>query len=253
MTKKLFLLALLLMFLISGCAPKKELTLNSASILSDGKIHIEGRGRAFENTIGVKIVDENGLILYQGSVMTNAQDMSKFGDFSQDINLNYFPQTDNIVVECFIASAKDGSITASEKKTLKYDLQYEIIKVFFSNTKLNPNAIDCAKVFPVERRISKNDPNPPLSAIKFLLLGPTQKESDEGYLVVTPNNLTINYIKPEGKNVQIDFGAELLQAGGGSCRVTAIRAEISETLLQFYPGYNVIISSNGNIEEVLQP
>ncbi len=251
--KKILLISLLLIILLAGCKPKKELTFKSASVLPDGRVHVEGNGRAFENTIGIKITDGMGFLLYQGPVVTNAKDMSQFGDFSTDITLDYFPQSDEITVQCFIASPKDGSITSSEEKTLKYTIPYKKISIYLSNTKLNPEIIDCTKVFPVERRISSTDSDPATSAIKMLMLGPSQKEKDDGYLLVTPSNLTINYIKTQGKNVQIDFGKEMMQAGGGSCRVGAIRAEITETLLQFYPGYNVIISSEGNIEEVLQP
>lgn len=259
--KRILLISLLFIILITGCKPKKELTFKSASILPDGRVHVEGNGRAFENTIGIKITDGVGFLLYQGSVITNAKDMSQFGDFSTDIALDYFPQSDEITIQCFIASPKDGSITSSEEKTLKYEILYKKILIYLSNTKLNPEMLDCTKVFPVERRISSTDSDPATTAMKMLLLGPSQKEKDNGYLLVTPSNLTINYIKPQEINtnrqyrgyVHIDFGKEMMQAGGGSCRVGAIRAEITETLLQFYPGYNVIISSEGNIEEVLQP
>jgi spore germination protein GerM len=40
---------------------------------------------------------------------------------------------------------------------------------------------------------------------------------------------------------------------GGSCRVTAIRAQITQTLEQFSTIKNVIISVNGSVDEALQP
>jgi len=251
--KKILVILMFFVLVFSGCKPKKELTFTAASVLSSGLVHIEGEARAFENTIGVKITDDKGFTLYAGPVITDAKDMSKFGKFSEDLALNIFPQSDEITVECFIASPKDGSITSSETKKLTYNIPYRIVKVFFGNVKLNPEMLDCTKVFPVERRVAKNDTNPEITTMKFLLLGATSAEKDEGYSSITPSNLTINYIKTQGKNVQIDFGIEMMQAGGGSCRVGAIRSEITETLQQFYPGYNVIISSEGNIEEVLQP
>lgn len=239
--------------LLAGCKPAKELTLKAVTLLEDGRIHIDGRGRAFENTIGVKVEDEQGFVVYSGSTMTNAKDMSQFGDFSADLVLDYFPQTDNIKVTCFIASPKDGSITASESQTIAYSVPYKTVKVYFSNIKLNPEAMDCGKVFPVDRRISASDSNPAVSSLRFLMLGPSKSEKDDGYLAVTPSNLTINYIKTEGKKVKVDFGNEMFAAGGGSCRVTAIRAEITSTVQQFFEGYEVIISAEGNVEEVLQP
>jgi len=40
---------------------------------------------------------------------------------------------------------------------------------------------------------------------------------------------------------------------GGSCRVSAIRAQIIETLKQFSTVKNVVISINGRTEDILQP
>jgi hypothetical protein len=243
-----------------GCkpqTPEKELTFTGASVLANGSVHIEGRGRAFEGTIGIKIVDVNENVLFYGSVITDAGDMSKFGNFSQDTVLTMFPQTDDIIIECFIASPKDGSITASEKKVIKYDIPYRTVKVFFGNIKLNPEMIDCTKVFPVDRRLDSkfftSGTDYVVETLKLFLKGPTQKEKGEEYAITTPQNLTINFVKVSGKNVQVDFGKELFEAGGGSCKVGAIGAEITETVQQFFPGYQVIISANGNSEEVLQP
>jgi len=40
---------------------------------------------------------------------------------------------------------------------------------------------------------------------------------------------------------------------GGSCRVSAIRSQITQNLLQFPTIKNVIISVNGRTEDILQP
>ena len=252
----IFVLALLVVFFAFGCKKQTgdQVNLSKVSINSDGSIHIEGSGRAFENTIGVEVKDDNGLQLFRGPVVTDAGDMSKVGNFKEDINLNNFPQTDNITVKAFTESAKDGSITASAEKKIQFSQPYQTVKVYYGNTKLNPNMIDCSKVFPVERRIGANSQNKALDTLKIFLLGPTTKEKDDGYVMTTPQDLTINKIEQTGSNkVQVDFGPELLNASGGSCKVTAIRAEITNTVGQFYPGYEVIISANGNVDEVLQP
>lgn len=255
--KKVIAFIVVLTFVLAlGCAKQvqEEVSVKVALVNADGTVHIEGRGRAFENTIGIKITDGYNFVLYQGSVITNAKEMGQFGDFSLDAKLNIFPQTDKISVTAFITSPKDGTITSSSTKELNYNYPYKVVKVFYGNTKLNQEMLDCSKVFAVDRRISSNSSNPPLDTMKIFLLGPTQKEKDEGYLMSTPQNLTINKIEKISSNkVQIDFGKELLDVTGGSCKVTAIRSEITQTLLQFFPGYEVIISANGNAEEVLQP
>jgi hypothetical protein len=240
---------------LSGCSKpvQKEVSLNSVTVNSNGNIHIEGSGRAFENTIGVKVTDGNENLLYEGHVVTNAQDMSKFGNFSLDAPLKFFPQTDSITIECFVASPKDGSITASDSKSMKYNIPFKIIEIYYGNTKLNPEMLDCTKVFPVDRRIAENTKNPVSDSLVLLINGPTKQEIGEGYIASTPNNLTINFIKESSKSIQVDFGKELMDVGGGSCKVGAIRAEITKTVNFLKPGLNVIISSNGNIDEVLQP
>jgi spore germination protein GerM len=50
-----------------------------------------------------------------------------------------------------------------------------------------------------------------------------------------------------------DFNERLEYQVGGSCRVSAIRAQISETLKQFPTIKDVIILINGRKEDVLQP
>jgi hypothetical protein len=253
--KKVLLLVLVLLMFLSGCSifKEKEVSLTKVSVNSDGSIHVEGKGRAFENTIALKVLDENDFLLYEGSSTTDAKDMGQFGNFKEDIRLNVFPQTDKIKVIAYIVSPKDGTITNKDEKIVNYDLPYKTVLVFYGNTKKNPEMLDCTKVFPVERRVASNSQNPPMDTMKVFLLGPTKKEEIEGYVMSTPKNLKINKIEKIANNkVQIDFGKELLDVGG-SCRVGAIRAEITQTLQQFYPGYEVIISANGNTEEVLQP
>jgi len=113
----IFVLALLVVFSF-GCKKQTgdQVNLSKVSINTDGSLHIEGSGRAFENTIGIEVKDDNGLQLFRGPVVTDAGDMSKVGNFQEDINLNAFPQTDNVTVRAFTESAKDGSITASSEK-----------------------------------------------------------------------------------------------------------------------------------------
>ncbi|MBU3925210.1 GerMN domain-containing protein, partial [Patescibacteria group bacterium] len=52
---------------------------------------------------------------------------------------------------------------------------------------------------------------------------------------------------------KVDFDERLEFQAGGSCRVAAIRAEITETLKQFPTVNNVVISINGRTEDILQP
>ncbi len=51
----------------------------------------------------------------------------------------------------------------------------------------------------------------------------------------------------------VDFDKTLDQNVAGSCRVIAIRAEITQTLKQFPNVNDVIISIDGRTEDILQP
>jgi len=50
-----------------------------------------------------------------------------------------------------------------------------------------------------------------------------------------------------------DFDEQLEFQVGGSCRVSAIRAEITQTLKQFSTVKEVVISIDGRTEDILQP
>ena len=51
----------------------------------------------------------------------------------------------------------------------------------------------------------------------------------------------------------MDFSRELNDGVAGSCKVMAIRSQITQTLKQFSEIKGVVISVDGEAEEVLQP
>lgn len=91
------------------------------------------------------------------------------------------------------------------------------------------------------------------AALTLLLLGPTESEEQAGYQTNIPARTKLKSVVIENGTAKADFSEELNQFGGGSCRVAAIRAQISETLKQFSSVTNVIISVNGQTEDILQP
>ncbi|MCX6760220.1 MAG: GerMN domain-containing protein, partial [Candidatus Nealsonbacteria bacterium] len=52
---------------------------------------------------------------------------------------------------------------------------------------------------------------------------------------------------------KVDFDEQLENGVGGSCKVSAIRAQITQTLKQLSTVMSVIISINGRTEDILQP
>jgi spore germination protein GerM len=115
---------------------------------------------------------------------------------------------------------------------------------------------DCNKVLAVEREVDKTEGIARV-ALEELLKGPSQAETDLGFTTTINSGVKIQKLEitpPTGGGVaKVDFDEQLEKAVGGSCRVSAIRAQITETLKQFSTVNSVIISINGRTEDILQP
>jgi len=129
-------------------------------------------------------------------------------------------------------------------KTLK-------VKVYFNNNKLDPE-FSCNKVFPVEREITKTQAVA-RAALEELLKGSSEKEKVEGFFTSINPGVKIQSLVIENGTVKVDFDEQLEFQVGGSCRVAAIRAQITQTLKQFPTVNSVIISIDGRTEDILQP
>ncbi len=125
------------------------------------------------------------------------------------------------------------------------------VRVFFGNSRLDPEGLG-DKVFAVERSIPRTQAVA-RSALEGLLKGPTDEETDRDYFTSINPGVKIQRLVVENSVAKVDFN-EKLQAGvGGSCRVFAIRAQITQTLKQFPTVDDVIISINGHTRDILQP
>jgi hypothetical protein len=125
------------------------------------------------------------------------------------------------------------------------------IKAFFSNTALDPGMIDCSKVYPLEREIGPDDKY--RAAVNALLGGINENEKASGYLTNINSGVEIQSLEITNGVAKVDMSKKLDEGVAGSCRVTAIRSQITETLKQFSEVKEVIISINGRSEDVLQP
>ena len=126
------------------------------------------------------------------------------------------------------------------------------VKIFFSNISKDPELKNCESTYPVIRHTS--DKNPSLSAIISLLVGPNKEEKMQGYFTNLPLRvIKINNFEIKKGVVYVDFSKELGIGVAGSCRVEAIRSQITETLKQFKNVENVIISIEKETENILQP
>jgi spore germination protein GerM len=212
--------------------------------LNENEIKLKGFARADFETLNVKIDNTE-----KGSIEL-PQTEGKYCYFEKSIplsNLDLSGSTKKeIVLSVYQKSSEDGS--EANKVSINLKLAPKKVFLYFSNTKFDPNMNDCSKVYPVIREVHiLTDPG---DVMQLLLQGPTEEEKEEGYTSQIPKEARINELSIKDGIAKIDFSN---LNPGGSCRVAAIRAEITETLKQFPEVKEVIISVDGNVEEALQP
>lgn len=214
-------------------------------------IVVTGRARVFENTFNYILRDSSGKKIYENFAMADAPDIGQFGDFAARIPVP-LSTTNNLTVEVFEYSAKDGSVTNLVRVPVTIDsTKTSTLKAFFSSSKLDPQ-VSCTKVFPVQRTVIKTQETAFISLTE-LLKGVTTVEKSSGYSTSIPEKARINSVNIRSGTAYVDFDETLQYQVGGSCRVSAIRAQITETLKQFSSIKKVVISINGRTEDILQP
>jgi spore germination protein GerM len=126
------------------------------------------------------------------------------------------------------------------------------LRVFFGNRSTDPGSLYCERAYPALREVAKTDA-PARAALLELLAGPTEAEKAQGFVTSINQGVTLKSLVIEEGVASADFSARLGEGVGGSCWVSAIRAQITETLKQFPSVENVLISIEGESEYILQP
>jgi len=135
-----------------------------------------------------------------------------------------------------------------------------VIKVYFSNNIQDPGSLYCEMTYPTERDVYQRTENTEITlgelsylAMVELLKGPNDSEKNSGFFTSINENVRVKTIVVGDGVATIDFDKTLNEGVAGSCRVQAIRSQITETLKQFADVKEVVISVEGEIEEILQP
>uniref|UniRef100_A0A7C4M0L4 GerMN domain-containing protein n=1 Tax=candidate division CPR3 bacterium TaxID=2268181 RepID=A0A7C4M0L4_UNCC3 len=217
-------------------------------------LKILGEARVFENQFVVRIKDSKGTIIKEQNIIPESGDMGEFNLFDKEINYNK-PATAEGYIEFFSYSPKDGSEENKVIVPVKFSPVSNVLnlQVFFGNSEKNPNSQDCSKVYPILRRVAYTKSQQAEKAIEELVLGPTNDESEKGYFTSINMGVKLNKITIKSGTAYVDFDETLQSGVGGSCRVTAIRAQITETLKQFPNISKVEILIDGKTEDILQP
>ena len=240
---------------------KKEMDQKNVQIFSptEGKevvlpFEIIGKARVFENVVTVDVSDRKGNILFKSFTMAGSPDVGKFGDFrSQVYSFNKIPEDGEVIVRAYYDSPKDGTPQDIFSVPIKIDLgKHSRLNIFYGNS-IKGNLNDCQSVFVVERLTAKTQ-TPAAQALIMLFSGSfSLEEAEAGYFSSIPAGVHLRAVNIDKKGTaKADFSKELNQ-GGGSCKVTAIRAQIENTLKQFETVKKVVIAVEGETETALQP
>lgn len=212
-------------------------------------LSIKGEARVFESVVRVRLRDANGMVLVDDITLSEGTEIGEFGPF--EARLSYpAPSTPTGVVEVFQNSPRDGSevdkvtIPVTFKQVTTQDVQ-----VFFTT---KDSGLNCEVVWPVIRRVERT-PSIARVALLELLEGPTITDQQQGFRTNIPDGVTIQRFAIEEGIATVDFSDELQKNVAGSCTVLSIRSQITETLMQFPTVEKVVISINGETEDVLQP
>ncbi len=248
----------------SGCKnpnPEPEVIITSPqpNQTITSPLTVEGKARGgqwfFEANAILRLLDASGNEIAVSNVMATTDWMTTdYIEFKGQIRF-ISPASDSGIGTLIFKNDNPSGLPQNDKEfrvPIRFDASQTMkIKTYFSNNNLDQQ-ISCNKVFPVEREILKTQA-PARAALEELLAGPTFKEQSAGYLTSINPNVKIKSLTIQNKVAKVDFDETLQFQVGGSCKVSAIRAQIIETLKQFSTIQSVIISINGQTEDILQP
>lgn len=207
----------------------------------------------FEGQVGtVSLYDESGKLLVIQPLTATSEWMTSTVNF--EASLEFVTDDERGII---VFKNENASGEPSRDKVVSWPIKFAPsdntvkLQAYFSNSKLDPQ-ITCEKVFSVTRAVPKTAAVAK-AALEELLKGPTYAEQIDGYVTNINEGVKINSLTIVNGVAKVDFSQELQKEVGGACRVTAIRAQIVDTLNQFSTVNSVVISVNGNTEDILQP
>lgn len=236
-----------------------KLNIPQSNKIIQSPLTIKGEARGiwfFEASFPIKIIDENGKEL--GIAIAQAQSDWMTNDFVPFQAILEFQKATTkkgtLILEKDNPSglpenADEFRIPVIFKEVATEEIM--TVKVFFNNNNLDPE-ISCNKVFPVEREIKKTTAVA-RAALEELLRGTTESEEGQGFFTSINPGVKIEKLTIENGIAEVGFDEQIEYQVGGSCRVSAIRSQITETLKQFPTVNSVIISIDGRTEDILQP
>ena len=229
----------------------------------ESPLFVKGEARGnwyFEASFPAKLFDDNGFLLG----ITIAQALGNW------MTEDFVPF--NVILPFAVPSTSKGRLILEKdnpsglpeyadelripvyfKETPEISQESMTVKIFLSDSRfVNEPYFDCSRTMSVERQVPKTLAVA-RTAVEALLRGATQEEINQGFISNINSGVRIQNLTIENGVAKVDFDEQMEFQVGGSCRVAAIRAQITETLKQFPTVNSVIISINGRTEDILQP
>jgi hypothetical protein len=229
----------------------------------ESPLFIRGEARGFwffEADFPVKLFDDNGFLL--GVIPAQALGDWMTEDFvAFEATLPFAvpaTQKGRLVLEKDNPSglpehADELIVPVYFKEVSEISEELMTIKIFLSDSRfVNEPYFDCSRTIAVERKVPKTLAVA-RATLEALLRGATQEEINQGFVSNINSGVRIQNLTIENSIAKVDFDEQLEFQVGGSCRVAAIRSQITETLKQFPTVDSVIISINDRTEDILQP
>lgn len=224
---------------------------------------IKGEARGnwyFEASFPVKLYDDKGFLLAQSPARALDDWMTEdFVNFSLSLPFSVPGTQKGILIlekdnpSGLVEQADQLVVPVYFNEMLEANEELMTVEIFLSDSNfVGEPYFDCSRTVTVDREVLKTE-GVGRAALKALLRGATEEEIDQGWVSSVNPGVRIQSLKIENGVAKVDFDEQLGYQVGGSCRVAAIRAQITDTLLQFPTVDSVVISIDGRTEDILQP
>ncbi|MDD5751822.1 MAG: GerMN domain-containing protein, partial [Candidatus Peribacteraceae bacterium] len=202
-------------------------------------------------TLQYRLEDQDGFVLDDHSIAVVRDASGAYVQFSADVLYpRPFGTGGTLVLSTVDATGREINAIAVPVRFIQADAVE--VKIYFGNRERDPQAAACDVSYPVARRIPHSD-DPVEAALRELLQGPSLSEGRQQFFTSIPDGVRVQDAAWADGVLTVDFSSALMEERGGSCRVTAIRAQIEQTLKQFPSVRSVRITVNGEEEGVLEP
>jgi hypothetical protein len=218
-------------------------------LVIDGVVN-GGNWTGFEGQVGrVELVQPDGKELGLAPLMAKTDFMNYPINFEATLNFDSSEEENASLV--FYNENPSGLTERDESIIIPVKSPIEKVKVLLYFGK-EGNDDSCVRLFPIEREIIKTE-GIARATIEALLTGLTVEEKNKGYFTSINEGVKVNKLTIINGTAKIDFDKTMEEGVSGSCRVSAIKQQIVQTLMQFSSINTVIISINGRTEDILQP